>query len=340
MKITNALLAPLFGISLFAQSPAPLQISSEIAPAGGYAQIKIYAVKPMAISKGHLVLTLDGAAFDSSPAVGLFGANGDASGVATVIWPQIDIQFASPTGGIGQLAGVPVLVVTVPVLSSTSAARQQFTVSATSPDNSLTIASGSVTVQGTLSVSSIPVGMGVVPAGTVLRMLGTGFTPATTVTIDGVAVASTKFVSSQQILITLGGPSELTGKRVRVVDSGVEFDHFCFQVGNPANLPENTDVGKEAANMQPLFPLLAGIGAGADNGDFGSATFVENPNATTATVNFTNVPRSNPYSIFNQATLSIPPGSWGYFRRPCLDVNGIELGPAGSYGGSKLFSVV
>ena len=236
MNIKITFLTLLYGICLAAQTTPPaLQISSEIAPAGGFAQIKIYTVKPMAISKGHMILTLDAAGFGSSPVVGLFGANGDASGVATVLWPQIDIQFASPTGGIGQLAELPVLVVTVPVLAAASGAKQPFTVSATSPDNSLTIASGSVTVQGTLSVSSVPVGMGVVPAGTVITIQGTGFTPATTVTIDGVAVASTKFVSSQQILITLGGPSELIGKRIRVVDNGVEFDHFCFQLTPATN---------------------------------------------------------------------------------------------------------
>ena len=40
---------------------------------------------------------------------------------------------------------------------------------------------GSVTVRGTLSVEKIPAGMGVVPAGTVVPVYGTGFTTSTTV---------------------------------------------------------------------------------------------------------------------------------------------------------------
>src|SRR5271167_619314 len=89
----------------FGQTPA-LEISTEIAPAGGFAQIKIYAAKPQSIPKGHIVVTLDSAFFANSPVVGVFGANGDALGLATNNWPKLDVQFQSATGGIGQLAGL------------------------------------------------------------------------------------------------------------------------------------------------------------------------------------------------------------------------------------------
>jgi hypothetical protein len=87
--------------------------------------------------------------------VGVFGANADAEGVATTTGSKIDVQFSSATGGIGQLAGLPVLVVSVPVLA---AASGMVTISATSPDSSVTVANGSVAVQGTLSVQKIYAG--------------------------------------------------------------------------------------------------------------------------------------------------------------------------------------
>ena len=46
-----------------ATTPAALRISTETAPAGGWAQIKIYAAKPVAIAGGHLVLILDATVF-------------------------------------------------------------------------------------------------------------------------------------------------------------------------------------------------------------------------------------------------------------------------------------
>jgi hypothetical protein len=40
------------------------RISTETAPAGGRAQIKIYATQPVAIASGHLLLNLDETAAD------------------------------------------------------------------------------------------------------------------------------------------------------------------------------------------------------------------------------------------------------------------------------------
>src|SRR5579862_7582543 len=108
------LCAPVVGS---AASPAALQISSEIAPAGGWAQIKISSVRPQAIASGHLSVNLDATVFGPGAIVGLFGANGDAAGVAFSSGKTLDIQFSSASGGIGQLPGLPLLVVSVPVLA-------------------------------------------------------------------------------------------------------------------------------------------------------------------------------------------------------------------------------
>jgi uncharacterized protein (TIGR03437 family) len=288
-----------------AGAPAALQISSTTAPAGGFAQIAIYAVKPMAISNGHMVLSLDATAFGAGAVVGLFGANGDASGLATTTGAQIDVQFSSPSSGIGQLAGLPVVVLSVPVLAS--AAGKTVAVSATSPDSSVTVGSGSVTLQGTLSVGKIPAGMGVVPPGTVVPITGTGFTSSTTVSIDAVVISSTQFVSSTEIEVTIAGAAELVGKLARVTDGGVEFDYFCFQPGDPVNLASPSYL----TSVQPLFPLTAANGfSGVYNG-VGGVVEVENPNETAATVNFSTL---NIYGSGQAAApVSIPPGGWRVF---------------------------
>jgi hypothetical protein len=235
-----------------------LQISTETAPAGGWAQIKIYAVKPMAIAAGHLVLSLDSTVFGPGAMAGLFGANGDAQGLVAVTASQMDIQFSSATGGIGQLAGLPVLVLSVPVLAT--ATGRTVSVTATSPNSSVSLAGGSVRVEGTLSVAKIPAGMGVTPSGTVVPVTGTGFTASTTVAIDGVVIASTQFVSAQEVDVTLGGPAELVGKRARVTDGGTEFDYFCFQPSDPVPSPGDAALGARPATIQPLFPLVAFTG--------------------------------------------------------------------------------
>jgi hypothetical protein len=289
-----------------ANAGAPLQISNENAPAAGFAQIKIYAAKPAAIARGHVLVTLDQKFFGKPPQVGLFGANGDALGLATVNGPQIDIQFSSATGGIGQLAGLPVIVISVPVLATATGTS---IVSATSPDGSATVVSGSVTVQGTLSIGKIPAGMGATPAGTVIPITGAGFTSATTVAIDGVALASSHFISSTEIDVTLGGAAELVGKRARVTDGSQEFDYFCFQPNDPVNFPENTNFGNAVAPVQPLFPMFSGTRFTGYTNLIGGVIEVQNPNLNPASVVVSSTGYGTNGGTDSLAPLSIPPGS-------------------------------
>ena len=296
-----------FGFGASSPDPA-LRISNETAPPGGWAQIKIYAVKPMAIASGHLVLNLNATAFGPGAMVGLFGANADAAGLATTTGAQIDVQFSSPTSGIGQLAGLPVMVISVPILASASGT---VTVSATSPDSSVTVASGSVTIQGTLSVQKIYAGMGVVPAGTVVPVYGSGFTSSTMVAIDGVGIASTRFVSASEVDVTLGGATELLGKRVQVTDGGAEFDYFCFQPNDPVNIQETSSLGSLFTNVQPMFPLSAATGFTGANNMTGGAVAVQNSNQTAASVSFTKLDQAGIGTV--QTTVPIPAGNWAIF---------------------------
>ena len=209
------------------------------------------------------------------------------------------------------MAGLPVMVISVPVLASASGVA---TVSATSPDSSVIVASGTVTVQGKLSVQKIYAGMGVMAAGTVVTVYGSGFTPSTTVAIDGVAIASAKFVSAGEIDLTLGGAAELVGKRARVTDSGVEFDYFCFQPNDPTNSPLDPSFDSTVSKVQPLFPLVAFNGAGNYNGYVGGVVEMQNPNSTPATANLADVDvGAIGYTAETQETLTIPSGSWVIF---------------------------
>jgi len=98
-----------------ASSPLTLQISSEVAPPGGWAQIKIYPVSPAPVDFGSITMTLDPAVFGTVAAVGVFSVNGDAGAAAqTLSNGRLSVNFSSPTGGIGRLNHMPVLTVTIP----------------------------------------------------------------------------------------------------------------------------------------------------------------------------------------------------------------------------------
>jgi IPT/TIG domain len=112
---------------------------------------------------------------------------------------------------------------------------------------------GAVTIGGGLSVASVTPGGGTLPAGSVLQVSGTGFDSSTTVSIDGVAVASLRFINSQQIEATLGGATELTGKQFHFANpNGQTLDYFSAFPSAPSAPPEGFT---GPTGIFPLTPL-------------------------------------------------------------------------------------
>ena len=127
------------------------------------------------------------------------------------------------------------------------------------PPYVVSLTPGTVTVGGTLSVSSVtPVG-GVLAAGTVIQIQGTGFTSATTAQINGVNAEAAQVTGSQTISLTLGGPAELTGKQISVRNpDGSEVDVFPFEAEAPVSLPDTPLDG-----VLPIMPLQTYTAAAA-----------------------------------------------------------------------------
>lgn len=236
--------------------------SSETAPAGGTAQIKFSLARPHAILSGQLAVDFDPNVFGPIAAVTVISAAGDGYGLAVVDGRHAVVRFGSPSGGIGRVANVPILAVTVPVLAG-AVPGSKATISAdlsgsvwndaqgnVSP---ITVSAGTVTIGGQLSVRGVVPGGGVLPAGSVVRIDGTGFTPATTIEVEGVVVASVEFVGPKQINLTLGGQTEIAGKRVRVTNpDGSELDYYPSLAGVAV-----TGSGAPATGSQLLMPLAA-----------------------------------------------------------------------------------
>ncbi len=223
-------------------APAPptarVFVDSETAPAGGTVQLKFFFSQPSLISSGELAMDLDPTVFGSVTAVSAFSANGDAAGVAQIQGLHVDVHFTSANGGIGRLAQVPLVVVMATVLPNATAGKTA-TVTADPSGSpwldllgeaySVSVAPGTVTVGGALSISSITPGGGVLASGTAIAIQGTGFSSGTTAEIDGAAVASVQVTTAQAMSLILGGPTELTGKRISVTNpDGSEVDTFAF----------------------------------------------------------------------------------------------------------------
>lgn len=247
-----------FAVSLLAQSTSTisLRISSENAPPGGYAQFKISLISPALVSTASVSMSLDPTIFGPIANVAAFSATGDQLGYANLNGQQLTGSVSSSSASLGQLPGLPVFIVTVPILATAKSGTTSSI--AVDPSQSpwqdqegnsynVSVVPGTFTVGGTVSVQSVTPGGGVLPTGTVIAVAGTGFDIATTVTIDGVNLASTQFVSAQQINVTLGGTTEMTGKHLHVLTgSGMQSTFFCSLPSSPANT---------TSTVFPLLPL-------------------------------------------------------------------------------------
>jgi uncharacterized protein (TIGR03437 family) len=290
------------------------QISTETVPAGGMAQIKLFLLTPQPISAGKIVFTFDGgdypATFPTIEAATVFSASGDVTAIGSVNSFSLPfvftVWFSSPSGGVGSLAGLPVVEFSIPVTEAFSVDLDLMASSFGNTDGvySATAKPGGAAVGGELSIRNVtPAGAtGILPTGSVLRIEGTGFGAATSVTVDGVSLASVEVVTSNLINVTLAAPAEITAKLIRVRNAdGAQIDYWGGLAGP-----------SPATELFLTFPLSTSSSASC--GIEGHPGFrdplhlvLQNPNAQEAEVTITNtVSLSSPAP--STISINIPKG--------------------------------
>ena len=177
----------------------------------------------------------------------------------------IQVQFVSPTAGLARLTDVPLIELTITVdkphvISVFTDEGSTFFKDLKGTVHLLTtnaVQPGAIATGGTLSVENVTPGGGLLPAGTRLDIPGTGFTSATSVTIDGVSVGAPQFVSPSLMQITLAAPIELTGKHVHVQNpDGQQVDYWPWLQNLEIVQPPAGASGIGGAVL-PIFPLIS-----------------------------------------------------------------------------------
>jgi len=225
-----------------------LSVDSPTVPPGGMLQMQVFVTEPNPILKGKqgvkfaavraaLAAPLATAAVPA-PLLGairdaaLFSAAGDVSGVAVGKSGGTQVFFTSPLSSFGTTSDTPVMTIQVPV--SSAAAIGQTDDLTLDPNNSLwydpnsnlypvELKSGVMTVGGTLSVSDVTPGSGIVLPGKVISIKGIGFDSSSRVDITEAAIATTRFVNAKLIQVTLSAPIDIRGRRIRVTNANKEL---------------------------------------------------------------------------------------------------------------------
>src|SRR5262249_30826808 len=163
-------------------------------------------------------------AFDGVAGAAINNPSGQGPGGGLPPARGVQVAVISP-GATPRPAGDPIITITLPVRTdapigfqtpvSLYLANSSF-FDVTSRPLAVTAKPGTVTIGGTLNVSNIVPGGSIVPAGSPIAILGTGFTPSTVVQVDEAHVVTTQFISSGELDITLGTTILLDRVRVRV----------------------------------------------------------------------------------------------------------------------------
>ena len=295
--------------------PVTVKVSDEIVPPGGMAQMKVLLTAPQPIPGG-------GMAFDALgvDGISLFSSTGDVYGVAVSTAGRFDVRFVSPHGTFGTSADYPLMTVTFGV--GTNVVPGQTIPMSLIPSGSwfrnflglpipVELKPGSITIGGSVSITNVVPGGGVIPAGTTVRIEGIGFTPKTKVRIKELTLSTVVYVSPSAIDITLPGTTSLDGAQFQVTNpDGSSDTYYSYlraiplgQSGNPL-FARTVPIFSSHTAFSALLPLLVVPPVGSS---FSVGLAVQNPSLAPSDV--TMQLQSALGSTLKSLHVTLPPGT-------------------------------
>jgi hypothetical protein len=315
-----------------------VRISDEVAPPGGMVQMKVLFTSPMPITSGGMFMDMGLVDFASIDGIALFAPNGDAVGAAVVDGGKISMQAVSPNGTFGTTLDYPVMTVAMR-LKSTAQVGQSWPVSLGSATywqdllgSAIPVENkpGSITVGGSLSITNVLPGGGILPAGATFRIIGMGFTPLTKVQVNPMAVQSIQYVSPTEIRVTVKSGGLLDGTKIIVQNPDKSTDtYYSYLRGVPVGVSNrallqltvpafSTNTMYDGQLASTISPLL--------NPDYFTAIAIQNPNAADAVV--TVEAHAADGALTGSTALTLPAG--GRISREASELFGAVL-PTGAY---------
>jgi hypothetical protein len=292
-----------------------IKIPNEVAPPGGVVQMKVMVTEPTPITSGGPRLGFDAGLFDAVLGVEVFNPAGDVSGIAMVDGSRVRMNYVASSGVLG--TDYPIMSIALHVRSDAQVgSATQFSLDPESnwvlgPLGVATlkpVAPATVTVAGSISITNIVPGGGLLPPGSVVSIQGIGFQPKTQVQLNNIKASSIVGVSENEIQFTLAEATDMTGKKIQVVNpDGSQDIYFSYLRGIPwgqSNQPmlgSAVPIFSSATHSEAVFGPLAPL---ADNQFAGLA--IQNPNLSDASVSLSLYSALN--TLLGGSTFVIPSG--------------------------------
>ncbi|HMB81326.1 MAG TPA: hypothetical protein VKI43_14710 [Vicinamibacterales bacterium] len=237
-----------------------LRIPNEIVPAGGMVQMKVLTTEVTPISGGRPGSAFDGSFFEAAAGFGMFNPSGDTAGAAVITGTHVQISYAST---VMLAANYPILTMVLLVRPDVAVGSQTlFTMDPGSIWNYSTagvaitakpITPATVAIGGTVSITDVIAGEGIVPAGTVIRVRGIGFDSRTQLHVNDSSVKAFSVVSPHEIRYTLPQATNVTGLKIMVANPDNSATYFAYLRGITSQVSARTLL----ATVEPIFALNA-----------------------------------------------------------------------------------
>ena len=291
-----------------------LHIPNEMAPPGGVVQMKLMVTAPTPISSGGPRLDFD-ATFDAVWGIELFNPTGDVNGAAVINGSQVNVFYTTSSGAQG--TDYPIMTVALHVQSDAAPGTQtQFNLDPSStwmlgllgPATLKPMTPATVTVGGTISITNVVPGGGVLPAGSIVSIQGMGFQQNTQIQLNAIKAGSVAVISPNEIQFTLAEATNMTGQKIQVVNpDGSQDTYYSYMRGisllqSARPLLQNTiPIFSSVTHSKAVFGQLGTLQASQFSG-----VAIQNPGTVAAAVAVSLYSAQN--ALLGGSTITLPPG--------------------------------
>jgi hypothetical protein len=224
-----------------------LTIPDATIPPGQPYQLQLMVTEPKPVGKGSSAITVSSPVFGAGVGAAVNDPSGQACGVAVRTVDGFQLSVLSPNSTLGSNGDAAIVTLVVPVRPDAQAGLQvpvnlgsdAVFLDGTGQPYPLQVSAGTLTIGGALSITEVIPEGELVPAGSMISILGTGFTPSMRVDFEGANVVSARFVSAQELDVTLDQDLLLDGVRMRLRTNTARVFFFPYlhtaEIGNSAN---------------------------------------------------------------------------------------------------------
>jgi hypothetical protein len=296
--------------------------------------MKFMVTEPTPISTGGPIVNFDAGTFDDVWGVELFNRGADVNGVAVINGQNVTTRYITSSG----LQGTDYPMMTIALHVRPDAVPGTSTRFSLDPSSSWVLGlSGpttlkpmppaTVSVGGSISITNVVPGGGILPAGAAVSIRGMGFQPKTQVQLNAITFSSIQLISSEEIQFTLAQTTNMTGQKIQVVNpDGSQDTYFSYLRGIPlgqsnqpllaAAVPIFSSMTYTTAVFNPVMPVSATQFTGLA---------IQNPGLSEVQVNVSLYSSSN--VLLGASTTTIRSGS-----RLIRQISELASGAAPSFG--------